>query len=64
MDVERYTVAGRSRRGLGKRSLRFSHLFNKYALCEHLLWCARHCARNGRGYKEEIMALCPPGHKP
>lgn len=65
MDMERGTEVGRSRKGLRQgRGLRFSHLFNKYALYECPLWCARHCARNCRDYKEEIMVLCPPRHKP
>lgn len=63
MDVERYIVVGRFRRGFGKRSLRFSYLFNKYVLCEYFFWCVRYCVRNGRGYKEEIMVLCFSGYK-
>ena len=42
-----------------------SHLlFNKQTLYEQPLRCARHWARKRRDCKEEIMVLCPPGHKP
>lgn len=40
------------------------HVFNKQALYEQPLWCARLWARKRRDCKEEIMVLCPPGHKP